>query len=465
MKRTKVLVTIGPASAKREIIEGMVKAGANAFRINMSHGAPEQWRSFIELIRSVTTDVPIVMDTKGPELRLLHVSGEMKIVAGQQFTFSIVERNDMPSISHPITLSQGQVILFDDGAVTARVQSIEQELVHCISYSDGVLTDKRKVTVPNSTINLPIIDAQDRADLEFCMEMNVDAIALSFTQTAKNVHEVRALTNNKFFIIAKIENAGGVQEAVDILHAADGIMVARGDLGVEIPLEDVPLVQKRIIRHCNNAGKPVIVATQMLESMVQVNRPTRAEVSDVANAIMDGADCIMLSGETAKGRYPLESVQTMSKIAERIDSTMRATLNRTEMKFTVAEAISTAVYDLSVNLKVDAIVTATSSGFTARMVARFRPHVLLIAVAHDERIKRQLQFTWGVIPCTFLDDDVIAHKTILKAVKSAIEHHLLKESDLIITTAGVDTRKLGSTNLIEVHYVSDLLAYHENHDH
>jgi pyruvate kinase len=461
MKRTKILATVGPASSDPRTIKEMLDAGANAFRINMSHGDHTQWEQLINTIRSITKDAPIIMDTEGPELRLVNVAGEIRLIAGEEFIFATAEYPALPYTSHPITLREGQIVLFDDGAVSVIIEKVDNNVVTARAHADGVLTNRRKVTVPNSLIDLPILSAEDREDLQFCKQMGVDAIALSFTQTAKDVEACRAVVGPGVMIIAKIENHGGVHHITELIRAADGIMVARGDLGVEIPLEDVPIVQKRIIRACNNTGKPVIVATQMLESMTVASRPTRAEVSDVANAIMDGADCVMLSGETARGKYPVETVRTMARIAERIDPTMRAAMQHPNEKIAVAEAISTAVYELSEHLKADAIVSATSSGFTARMVARFRPQVPIIAVAHDERIKRQLQLTWGVTPCTFIDQEFSAHKTILKAVRTGLQYNLLKETDVVIVTAGVDTAKQGSTNLIEVHSIKELLAYHD----
>jgi pyruvate kinase len=463
VKRTKILATLGPSSSDEHTIRALLHAGANAFRINMSHGDVHQWEQLIHAIRAVSKDVPIVMDTEGPELRLLNIATEVRVSAGQLFPFALDRHDQLPYTSHPITLQAGQTVLFDDGAVSVIIDHVEGIVAYAKPHTDGVLTNRRKVTVPNSSIDLPILSENDHEHLAFCKHMGVDAIALSFTQSAKDVQTCRSAVGEHTMIVAKIENYSGVQRINEIIKEADAIMVARGDLGVEIPLEDVPIVQKRIIRACNNVGKPVIVATQMLESMTFASRPTRAEVSDVANAIMDGADCVMLSGETAKGKYPVDTVRTMARIALRVDPTMRAAIMHRDEKLSIAEAISNAVYDISEHLKADAIVSATSSGFTARMVARFRPQIPIIAVAHDERVMRQLQLTWGVTPCTFADKDIAPHKTILKAVHTGLACGALRESDVIIATAGVDTAKQGSTNLIEVHSVKDLLAYHGSH--
>lgn len=462
MKRTKIIATLGPAVDSKTTIEKLGRAGVNVFRINMSHGDHAQWKRFIKHARSTCKHAAILMDTKGPELRLMGVKQDFGLRNGDEMIVADKMHKKLPYISHSTQLKKGMTVLIDDGAITATVKSHAKGIITLKIIDGGVVTNKRKVTLPGHTIDFPILSSRDRKDLHFAKKQGVEAIALSFTRSAKDVKAARRVVGKDILIIAKIENHEGVRNINEIIDAADGIMVARGDLGVEIPLEEVPPLQKRIIGLCNHKAKPVIVATQMLESMTVNNRPTRAEASDVANAVLDGVDCLMLSGETAMGKYPVEAVKVMTRIAAAADESLQTGLARlSQEKIDVAEAISNAVFDLSLNLHVDAIVTATSSGFTARMVARFRPQIPIIGVAHDEKTKRQLEFTWGVTPIVFRGHSGNGHRTILHAVRSAYENKLLRKKDHIIATAGVDTKQTGSTNLIEVHNVGELLSVHQ----
>lgn len=463
MKRTKIVATIGPATGTVETIRALAQAGANAFRINLSHGEPSQWAGFIDAIRAATPDAPIIVDTEGPEVRLVNVPHAIKLVPGQEFVFSLSGHAHMAHTTHPIRVQVGSTVLVDDGNITFIVERVHGQYVTCLVQNEAVLTDKRKVTVPSELIDLPVLTERDVTNVQFCLARGADAVALSFTQRPEDIAVARSVVGANTMIIAKIENRAGVVHAEPILHAADGVMVARGDLGVEIPLEEVPQVQKRLVRLANALGKPAIVATQMLESMTTSPIPTRAEVSDVANAIHDGADAVMLSGETARGKYPVVTVATMARIAEEADKHVRASFPREHPgRISTAEAISAAVYDMATALKADAIISATASGFTARMVARFRPHVPVIAVAHDERTKRQLSLSWGVTSCVFVHENTYAHATIPDALRSAMQQGLVKDEHLIVATAGVNTRKHGSTNLIEVHRVKDVLAATEH---
>lgn len=463
MKRTKIVATIGPASESEEIITQLVRSGVNAFRINLSHGEPSQWARIIDTIRRVTGDLPILVDTAGPEVRLVNLPHPVHVKAGQEFMISTAPHAHVAHATHPLPLRPGQQILLDDGAITMHVEHVHGTTITCRVQTEGTLTDRRKLSVPSEALDLPVLSEQDAANVLFCLERGADGVALSFTQRASDVDTCRALVGPGPLIIAKIESRSGVTNAEHILHAADGVMIARGDLGVEIPLEEVPSVQKRLAALGNKHGKPVIVATQMLESMTTNPQPTRAEVSDVANAILDGADAVMLSGETARGRYPIQTVRTMARIAQATDEQMQARLHHDDHHESTAEAISESVAELAERLHADAIVSATESGFTARMVARFRPHVPIIAVAHNLHTKRHLQFTWGVTPCVFTTESVGAHDTIPDALRSAVAAGLLAPEHLVVATAGVNTRKRGSTNLIEVHHVRDLLTFHESH--
>ena len=459
MKRTKILATIGPATGTVEIIKALANAGANAFRINLSHGEPAQWAGFIDAIRVAAPHAPIIIDTEGPEIRLLNVPHPIKLAPGQEFTFSLSPNAHMAHTTHPLRVKVGGTVLFDDGNITLIVQRVHEQYVTCIVQNEAVLTERRKVTVPSELIDLPVLTERDVTNIQFCLNRGADAVALSFTQRPEDVAVARAVAGSGIMIIAKIENRAGVINADSIIRAADSVMIARGDLGVEIPLEEVPHVQKQLVRIANLLGKPAIVATQMLESMTNSPIPTRAEVSDVANAIHDGADAVMLSGETARGKYPVVTVATMARIATETDKYVKSTVNRSEQgRISTAEAISAAAYDMATSLGADAIVSATTSGFTARMVSRFRPQVPIIAVAHDERTKRQLELSWGVTPCVFVHENTSAHATIPDALRSAIHAKLLHDEHLIVATAGVNTRKHGSTNLIEVHRVKDVLS-------
>jgi pyruvate kinase len=463
MKRTKIIATIGPATETKTKISQLKQAGANAYRINMSHGDINQWTSFIQKIRETRDDSPIFLDTRGPEVRLLGINGKVELAHGDTIQVSKEQHETLAYLSQPITLRKDMRVLLDDGNIEAVVQKTRKGISTLKITQPAVLTDRRKVSVPHTQDDLDILTKQDKEDLKACKKLNIDAYAISFTRSKKDVLAVRKLVGSDVMLIAKIENQEGVDHINEIIESADAIMVARGDLGVEIPLEDVPLVQKEIIEKCNRAAKPVIVATQMLSSMRNHNRPTRAEASDVANAIMDGSDCVMLSDETAMGEYPVETVQTMARIAEKMEPRLRnATSLRTE-GIDTAEAISNSAYEMSRSLNADAIITATSSGFTARMVARHRPQTIIVGVAHDHLVKRQLQFTWGVSPIVFENKDHKGHKTIFEAVRSALKAKLITKSNTVIATAGVDTLKQGSTNLIEVHQVDDLLAYHKKH--
>ena len=462
MKRTKILATLGPAVNNQQAITALIQAGANGLRINLSHGNQEQWMGLIKQARQANDDIPVIADTKGPELRILNVAQERELSSADTLTFSTQPHEDLPYLSQEVQLSVDDELLIDDGNISATVIDISDDAVTVKITHGGHFSNKRKITVPNTKDHLPILTKEDKEDLQALKE-HIDGVAVSFTRTAQDIKTVRELVGDECMLIAKIENQEGVDHIDEIIQASDAIMVARGDLGVEVPLEEVPLIQKRIIQACIKKAKPCIVATQMLESMIAHNKPTRAEASDVANAILDGADCVMLSGETAMGDYPIEAVKTMSNIAQRIETELHTTLPRVgNGRLKIAHAISNAVYDLSLNLEADAILTSTASGFTTRMVARFRPQTVLIGVAHSQHVKRRLQLSWGVTPILFLDADHHGHKTIHQAVRSALQHELIKENSLVIATAGVDTMQHGSTNLIEVHEVTDLLKYHDN---
>lgn len=462
-KKTKIIATIGPATATKKRVQELSQAGVNAYRINMSHGDVKQWSEFISMIREAAPTSPIFLDTRGPEVRLFGVEEPIELAHADTLVVSNQESKNHPYFSQPLTLREDTRVLLDDGNIEAVVSNVNKELITLTITQPAVLTNRRKVSIPHTQDNLPILTNQDKKDLKQTKKLDVDGYAISFARSAQDIQEVRKHVPKNAFLIAKIENQEGVDNIEEIITDADAVMVARGDLGVEIPLQEVPLVQKTIIEKCNREAKPVIVATQMLSSMRNHNRPTRAEASDVANAILDGADCMMLSDETAMGKYPVETVKTMSEIA----LTMEPRLNNTTILHTqnidTGEAMTNAAYEMSQSLQTNAIVISTSSGFTARMIARHRPKTPLIAVAHEEHIRRHLSFTWGVTPILFEHANHNGHRTIYESVKAALKKGLIHKTDTIIATAGVDLIQEGSTNLIEVHNVFELLKYHEKH--
>ncbi len=475
MKKTKIVCTIGPASEDREIFKQLVLNGLNVARLNFSHGNHEEHLNRIEMIQSVREelDVPvaILLDTKGPEIRTGKFHEPVELKEGQEFTLTtedFVGTKDKCQISYkglPEDVVAGDRILIDDGLVELIVKEIKgSEIVTTVNNS-GVIKDNKGINVPGVKINLPAITQKDESDILFGVDNDIDFIAASFVRKPEDVLEIRKLLEREgesdVHIISKIENQEGLDNLEEILNVSDGIMVARGDLGVEIPTEEVPLAQKKMIKLCNIAGKPVITATQMLDSMQRNPRPTRAEVTDVANAILDGTDAIMLSGETAAGKYPIESVKTMSSIAKNIEGSIdyKELLNKKSkdlveegVTFAVSHATCNTAYDLDAN----AIITATSSGFTARKVSQFRPKSNVIATTTYEKVRRKLSLVWGVesliVPSVNSTDEIFEI-----SVSKCKEHNLIKKDDLVIITAGVPIGLTGATNLIKVHVVGELI--------
>lgn len=476
MRKTKIVCTIGPASESPDMLRKLVLAGMNVARLNFSHGDYEEHGTRIANIKKVREElgrtVSILLDTKGPEIRLGKLGEEpIELVQDETITLTteniIGDRRRIPvSYEHlPQDVHVGSTILIDDGLIGLRVTGIRGTEIDCRVVNGGPIKSRKGVNVPGVRINLPGITEKDAADIRFGIEQGVDFIAASFVRKASDVMEIREILEkhnaSQIQIISKIENQEGVDNLADILEVSDGLMVARGDLGVEIPAEEVPLVQKRMIEMCNRAGKPVITATQMLDSMQRMPRPTRAEASDVANAILDGTDATMLSGETAAGKYPLESVQTMARIAERTE----AALEYREIFFrqasaqqrSVTEAISQAVANSALELDAKAIVTPTETGYTARMVAKYRPKAPVIAVTKDEEVMRRLNLVFGVFPMKGYDasnTDELFEMSVAAARNSGLVHH----GDIIVITAGVPVGRSGATNLIKVHQVGQMVA-------
>ncbi len=414
--------------------------------------------------------VAILLDTKGPEIRLgTFAGGSVQLEAGQKFTLTTreVEGNaEIVSVTHaglPGDITPGHPILLDDGLIELTVEEVTETDVICRVVNGGALGDRKGINLPGTIVSLPAMGPRDREDIIFGIEKGVDFIAASFIRSAGDVLAIRRLLeehDSKIEIIAKIENKQGLDNLDSILKVVDGLMVARGDLGVEIPPEEVPLAQKHMIAQCNKLGKPVITATQMLDSMIRNPRPTRAEASDVANAIFDGTDAIMLSGETAAGRYPVESVATMARLAERTELALDCNLflsRQQRESHSVTDAISNACRQTAVRLGAAAILTSTQSGHTARMVSKYRPGMPIIAVTPNPAVQRKLLLTWGVAPILGRETDD-TDEMIYEAITSALEKKLIKNGDLVVITAGVPVGMPGTTNLLKVHVVGDVVV-------
>ncbi|WP_146551085.1 pyruvate kinase [Rummeliibacillus sp. SL167] len=478
MRKTKIVCTIGPASESQEILVSLIEAGMNVARLNFSHGNHEEHAARIQAIREAAKKtgkvIAILLDTKGPEIRTHNMeNGAIELVTGQNIDISMTEvlgNKNIFSITYERLIEDvqvGSVILLDDGLIELHVTGIDQQagIIHTTVANAGVLKNKKGVNVPGVSVQLPGITEKDAQDILFGIEQKVDFIAASFVRRPSDVMEIRELLEQNggahIHIIPKIENQEGVDNIDEIIQVSDGLMVARGDLGVEIPAEEVPVVQKNLIHKCNKAGKPVITATQMLDSMQRNPRPTRAEASDVANAILDGTDAIMLSGETAAGLYPLESVKTMDKIARRIEQTLdhkRIVNERSKEKGgNMTEAISQAVAHTSLSLQVSAILAPTESGNTAKMIAKYRPGVPIIAMTSSEEVCRNLVLVWGVQP--IVAPQVASTDGVLEqVVQQSIDRGYVKHGDLVVITAGVPVGEAGTTNLMKLHVIGDVLT-------
>ncbi|MGG1574958.1 pyruvate kinase [Fictibacillus sp. NRS-1165] len=476
MRKTKIVCTIGPASESVEKLTQLIETGMNVARLNFSHGDFEEHGARIKNIREAAAKlgktVAILLDTKGPEIRTQTLEGGVaELQAGEELVISMEEvmgTSKKISVTYPGLVDDvhvGSKILLDDGLIELEVTNIGSKEITTKILNSGTLKNKKGVNVPGVSVKLPGITDKDAKDIEFGIEQGIDFIAASFVRRATDVLEIREILEKhnaqSIQIIPKIENQEGVENIDEILAVSDGLMVARGDLGVEIPAEEVPLVQKMLIKKCNELGKPVITATQMLDSMQRNPRPTRAEASDVANAIFDGTDAIMLSGETAAGTYPVEAVQTMHKIAERAESALdyRNILSQRskESKTTITDAISQSVSFTALNLEADAVITATERGMTARMISKYRPKAPLIAVTSHEDVMRKLSLVWGVYPVKGKKADT-TDEMFQIAIDSSLESNLVAHGNIVVITAGVPVGKTGSTNLLKVHVIGDVLA-------
>lgn len=471
MRKTKIICTLGPAVDSEKAIEGLIRAGMDAARFNFSHGTHEShlatYQRLCRVRQAIGTPVAAILDTKGPEIRIREFAGgKADLKEGGTFTLTT---EDVPgdgekvSVTYPelhLALKPGSRVLLDDGLIALRVREIAGRDIRCTVETGGVLTDHKSINLPDTHVELPAITDRDIDDLNFAAENGFDFIAASFTRCAEDVRGIRKVLKKAggedIRIIAKIENREGVEHLDEILEAADGIMVARGDLGVEVPAKEVPVLQKEMIGKALSMGKLAVTATQMLDSMIRNPRPTRAEVSDVANAVCDGTGAVMLSGETASGKYPLEALKVMADVVsyaeEHIDYWQHFAGSSFDGTAPISDAITHACCMTAMDLDAKAILTATHSGHTARMIARFRPACPIAALTTSERVRRQLSLNWGTV--SYLCGDVDSTDHIFElTVRTALEQGLVLRGDTVVITAGIPIGHSGSTNLIKAQVV------------
>ncbi len=475
MLRTKIVCTIGPASENPEMVAALIEAGMDVARLNFSHGKSEEhWRrlcTVLEVSRQLKKIVAILVDTRGPEVRTgflddagIYLEEGARFILTTAPGFGSREKVSVNYTGLAGDLAPGRLILIDDGLISLRVEEISGKDILCRVLHGGTLKSNKGLNLPGTEISLPALNEADRADLKTALELGAHFVAASFSRNRDDILEVRRFlekVHSEAKVIAKIENGSGLDNFEQILEVSDGVMVARGDLGVEIPAEEVPLLQKKIISTCNRAGKPVITATQMLDSMIRHPRPTRAEASDVANAIFDGTDAVMLSGETAVGRFPVEAVETMARISRRAEEALDfkriLAETRSAVKKNVTDAISFSTCEVAEELRAAAIITSTESGHTARMVSKYKPRAPVIAVTPRERVAAQLQLTWGVTPvrCPPVESTDEMFHTATRVSKEA---GLIGDGDLVVITAGVPVGVSGTTNLLRVETVGEILV-------
>lgn len=475
IRKTKIVCTMGPNLFEKHLIAPLMKAGMNVARFNFSHGTYETHQHYYDEVCRIRDELglPIatMLDTKGPEIRVRSFkNGRVTLQNGQLFTLTTDEvegDEERVSITYkelPQDIAVGTSILIDDGLIGMQVERIDGADIVCRVLNGGVVSNNKGVNIPNTHLSMPFISEKDHQDILFAIKNGYDFIAASFTRCADDIMQIRHILQENnchtINIIAKIENMEGVENIDEILRVVDGVMVARGDLGVEVPLEDVPSLQKKLIQRGIAAGKPVITATQMLDSMIKNPRPTRAEATDVANAIYDGTSAIMLSGESAVGAYPVEAVETMVRIALRAEADMdyiRRFSRDTSASTDVTNAISHATVTSAHDLNASAIITVTKSGSTARILSRYRPACVIVGCTTEKHVWRQLALSWGTVPLMIAEesntDDLFEH-----AVDAAVKNGLVHDGELVVLTAGVPLGISGTTNLMKVHVVGHLLS-------
>ena len=474
MRKTKIICTLGPATDG--ILPEMIKAGMNVARMNFSHGSHEEHKARMDAVKAARKElgmpVGIMLDTKGPEIRTkTYKDGKIEIVEGQEFTLTtrdIEGDNTIVSITYeglPNDVQPGTRILIDDGLVAFEVLKIVDGTdIVCKALNGGPLSNRKSINVPGIKLNMKFISDKDREDIEFGLTQDIDFIAASFTRCAQDVRDIKAILKahgkEDVEIICKIENMEGVNNIQEILDEANGVMVARGDLGVEIDFTELPGIQKSVIDRSFSFGKPIVTATQMLDSMIVNPRPTRAEISDVANAIYDGTSAIMLSGETAAGAYPVEALKTMSAIAERTENEVHYRDNRltdAAGQISVSDATAHAACLTAKDVNASAIVTVSESGNTARLLSKYRPAQPIIACVMDEQVQRQLSISWGITPL-MMDLATSTDELIEKSTALAKENGYLHDGELAVVTAGVPVGVSGTTNMIKIHMIGNCLS-------
>lgn len=467
IRKTKIICTLGPSTDKEGVLRKLMESGLNVGRFNFSHGTYDEHeqriKEFDVLREELNLPIARLLDTKGPEIRIGDFeNGSIILKEGQSFiltTDDIIGNEEKVSITYkelPMDVKKGNNILIDDGLINMLVEEVTNNEIKCTVLNGGKISNKKGVNVPNVDLRMPFMSEKDKSDLLFGIKHDFDFVAASFTRTADDIHEMRKfliLNGGKDIqIIAKIESNQGVANIDSIIEASDGIMVARGDMGVEIPLEEVPSIQKRIIKKVYKSGKFVITATQMLDSMINNPRPTRAEATDVANAVYEGTGAVMLSGETAAGKYPVEAVQTMLKIAERaekdIDYVDRLHKRKINQESTISDAVSHSACTMAADINATAVMSVTMSGRTAKMVSKYRPASPIIAGCIKPKVWRQMGLCWGVTPI-FIDEARESEELFANAIKHAAEEGLLEKGDKVIMTAGVPVGVSGVTNLIK----------------
>ena len=473
MRKTKIVCTLGPATDREGVLREMILSGMNVARFNFSHGTHEEHRRRLSQLKALREElnrpVAAMLDTRGPEIRLKDfAAGQVQLKGGQEFTLTTADvagdehRCSITYADLPSDVKAGDTILLDDGLVRLTVLQSAGADIRCRVENDGVMKNHKGVNVPGVRLNMPYMTQRDREDILFGIEQGFDFIAASFVRSAADIRELRTLLDragSRIRIIAKIENQEGISNLPEILDAADGLMVARGDLGVEIHFAEIPLVQKNMIAKCVACGKPVITATQMLDSMMENPRPTRAEITDVANAIYDGTSAIMLSGETAAGRYPVEAVRTMDVIALRTEASIEsdsAPQQKRTRRMSVTAATAHAACTTAQDVGADAILTVSQQGLTARMVSRFRPSTLVVALLMDPQVQRQMALYWGVVPIR-MPRASNTDELVEFAIQSAQQAGLVQEGDLVVVTAGVPVGVTGTTNMIRIQQVGGAL--------
>ena len=474
MRKTKIVCTLGPSTDNPEVMRKMIEAGMDVARFNFSHGDHQEHlgrlNMLVPLREELNRPVAALLDTKGPEIRLRNfAAGKEMLEAGQTFTLTtrdVEGTKDICSITYkdlPHDVEVGGTIMLDDGLIRLTIMEVTDTDIVCRVENSGPIKDKKGVNVPGVHLSMPYMSQKDREDILFGIEHGFDFIAASFVRTAEDVREIRRLLDeheSKIRIIAKIENQEGIDNIDAIMAAADGVMVARGDMGVEIEFTEIPLLQKEIIYHSFSHGKPVITATQMLDSMINNPRPTRAEITDVANAIYDGTSAIMLSGETAAGKYPVESIRTMAAIADRVESDSSYMIRQRkalcDTRLDVSAATAHAACTTATDINASAIITVSKSGATARTLSKFRPITPIIACVMDEQVRRQLNISWGVTPIIM----PYAHSTdelIAGSVATAEKAGMINPGEMVVVTAGVPVGISGTTNMIKAHLVGNSL--------